>query len=152
MAKLFLKVVSWQSLTHGGRALVASDKKSDAALRRLEFGDIVVADVRRPRNPKHNAKFWVLMQTVWESTEVQDRYASPRALAKAIELALGYFDTIKLPDGTVGYAIHSLNFESMPQDEFSEFYKQAIDVIVTQLTPHLNREDLEKRVMELVNG
>ena len=132
--------------------LIGSDKRSAEALQKIPVGDIVVADVRRPRNPKHNAKFWVLMQTVWESTEVQDRYASPRALAKAIELALGYFDTIQLPDGKVGFAIHSLSFESMSQQEFAEFYSQAIDVIVQQITPHLNREDLERRVMELVNG
>ena len=130
--------------------LMPSDSKSVEHLLKWEVGDIVVADVRRPRNPKHNAKFWVLMQTVWESTEIQDKYASPRALAKAIELALGYFDSIELPDGTRGYAIHSLNFESMSQDQFAEFYSQAVDVIVTQLVPHLNREDLERRVMELV--
>lgn len=145
MAKLFFRVCSkgldvWLS---------PSDDRSFAHINKW-IGDIVVADVRRPRNPKHNAKFWVLMQTVWESTEAQDRYASPRALAKAIELALGYFDTIKLPDGTVGFAIHSLNFESMSQDEFSEFYRQAVDVIVEQIVPGLNREDLERRVLEMV--
>lgn len=146
MAKLFFRIAG----IGAAPALFPSDKRSIEALQKWEMGDIVVADVRRPRNPKHNAKFWVLMQTVWESTEVQDRYANPRALAKAIELALGYFDTVKLPDGTVGYAIHSLNFESMAQDEFANFYSQAIDVIVTQLVPNLNREDLERQVMEMI--
>lgn len=150
MAKMFFRVVNQDIGLTADVKLMPSDNRTEDALKKFEHGDIVVADVRRPRNPRHNAKFWVLMQTVWESTEIQDRYASPRALAKAIELALGYFDTIKLPDGTVGYAIHSLNFESMGQDEFSTFYSQAIDVIVQQLVPHLNREDLEKRVMDLV--
>ena len=126
--------------------LTASDSRSLDRLSKFRQGDIVTADIRRPRNPKHNAKFWVLMDTVWQSTEIQDRYASPRALAKAIELALGYFDTIELPDGTRGQAIHSLNFESMSQDDFSEFYQQAIDVIVEQLVPHLNRDDLAREV------
>ena len=60
------------------------------------------------------------------------------------------YDTIQLPDGKVGFAIHSLSFENMSQQEFAEFYSQAIDVIVQQIVPSLNREDLERRVLELV--
>lgn len=145
MAKLFFKIIEKGATP----VLGPSDGRSLEALKKWEIGDIVVADVRRPRNPRHNAKFWVLMQTVWESTEVQDRYASPRALAKAIELALGYFDTVKLPDGTVGYAIHSLNFESMSQEDFISFYDQAIEVICSQLIPHVDEDDIRKEVERL---
>jgi hypothetical protein len=130
--------------------LSPADSLAKAELSKMKDGDLVMVRVHRARNPKHSAKFWTLVNTVWEATDIQDRYASPRALAKAIELALGHFDTIKLPDGTVGYDIHSLSFASMSQDDFSDFYSKAVEVVRT-LVPHLKREDLERRVMELTN-
>ena len=148
MAKIFLRV---QEASPGGsRYLYPTHVRGHDQLAKYKLNDIVTAEVRRPRNERHHRLFWALISTVWESTAIQDRYASPHALAKAIELALGYFDTIKLPDGKIGYSIHSLRFESMDQAKFEEFYSRAVDVIVTQLVPHLNREDLIREVEEMV--
>jgi hypothetical protein len=151
MPKAFWKVVGHSEIPPGVKALVPSDGQTREMMRRFVPSDIISTSApSKPRNPKHSAKFWKLMHVVWESTAVQDRYASPRALAKAIEVVLGHFDAIKLPDGRVITDIHSLSFDSMNQERFAEFYSGAIDMIVTEIIPHINREDLEREVERMI--
>ena len=146
MAKLFFRVAANEYC----QWLEPSDRASEEFMSyKVKEGDILSATIRRPRNPKHHAKWWALLSLIHESTEVQDRYPSVENLNDAIKLALGYCDQIILPDGKCALKVKSIAFESMDQTAFEDFYSRAVDVIVTQLVPHLNREDLERQVLEM---
>ncbi len=130
----------------GAKCLMPSDKATHDAISKFQHNDIVVATVKRPRNPRHHAKLFAMLQIVWEGTAVQDKYPNKENLLDALKLALGYCEPVRLPNGECAMKVKSIAFESMDQAAFEKFYDAAVDVILTQLVPHLNREDLAREV------
>ncbi len=137
----------------GGRTklLAPTDKASEAVLDGYKAGDIVRVQISKPRNPKHHAKYWALLNLVHEGTAVQDLYATTDKLHQAIKGALGYYSEVKLPDGTVFKVVDSIAYESMDQQAFEEFYGKVLDLITTQIVPNLDREDLVREVESMVS-
>ncbi len=129
-----------------GKFLVASDSASQGVLDGYKAGDVVRVQVSKPRNPKHHAKYWAMLKIVHEGTAVQDLYPTTDKLHQAIKGALGYYSEVRLPDGKVFQVVDSIAFEAMAQDEFEVFYDKAVDLIVSQVVPNLDREDLAREV------
>ena len=130
--------------------LRASDDAARRILDNYEAGDVIRVQVSKPRNPRHHAKYWAMLKLIHEGTAVQDLYPNTDKLHQAIKGALGYFSEVKLPDGKVFQVVDSIAFESMDQHAFEEFYQKAVDLIVSQVVPNLDRDDLERQVMEMV--
>ena len=126
--------------------LVGSDRHSVAALEKFKDGEIVRAEIKRPRHPKHHRKYWALINLVHGSTAVSDIYATPEKLHQAIKGLLGHWEPIQLPTGEIYKVLKSTDFAAMDQTAFEDFYARAVDVIVTQIVPHLDREDLAREV------
>ncbi len=137
----------------GGRTklLMPSDEASQAILDGCKPGDVVRIQVSKPRHPGHHRKYWAMLKIVHEGTAVQDLYPTTDKLHQAIKGALGYFNEVKLPDGKVFQVVDSIAFESMDQHAFEEFYGKAVDLIVSQVVPNLNREDLAREVESMVS-
>ncbi|MGI9490453.1 MAG: DUF1367 family protein [Geminicoccaceae bacterium] len=150
MTKLFLRVIRVPTLPRAGKALLATDRKSEEFLNALEPSDIVTATVRKPRWPKHHRKYWVMLGLVHESSAVSDLYPTTQHLHDAIKGALGYWSEIRLPDGSTYKKVDSIAFESMDQTAFEEFYGKAVDLITTQIVPNLDREDLAREVEGMI--
>ena len=149
MTKMFLRVHAPSGADVG---FYPSDKHSFEAAERYKHGDIVRAIINRPRNPRHHAKLFAMLNLVWESTAVQDRYPKVENLLDALKHAMGHVETFRTVSGDVLTKPKSIAFESMDQAAFEEFYNQAVEIIATRLVPHLDREDLEKQVMEIIDG
>ena len=144
MTKLFLKVFCAGNQRE--KWLMASDRRSTEELLKFKDGDIVSAVIKRPRNPKHHRKLFAMLQIVWESSAVQDRYPKLENLLDAIKDATGHVETFRKVNGEVLTKPKSINFESMDQAAFEEFYAQAVEIIVQYIVPHLNRDDLAREV------
>ncbi len=138
----------------GGRTklLMPSDDASQAVLDGCKPGDVVRIQVSKPRHPKHHRKYWAMLKIVHEGTAVQDLYPTTDKLHQAIKGALGYYSEVRLPDGKVFQVVDSIAFESLDQIAFQEFYDKAVNLIVTQVLPNLDRDDLEREVLEMING
>lgn len=151
MTKLFLRV-HCQAPGLGERhiVLVPSDRRTSEELRRYADNDIVRAVINRPRNPRHHAKLFAMLNLVWESTAVQDKYPKVENLLDALKDATGHVEMFRKVDGEMLTKPKSINFESMDQAAFEEFYNQAVEIIATRIVPHLDREDLERQVMEMI--
>jgi hypothetical protein len=91
-----------------------------------------------------------MLQIVWESTVIQDRYPKVDNLLDALKLAMGHCEPVTLPDGTTAMKVKSIAFESMDQAAFEEFYNQAVEIIATRLVPHLDREELKREVERMI--
>lgn len=153
MTKVFLKmshVGENEALVGPALCLRASDQSSQEVLGKIKDGDIVRAVINRPRNPKHHAKLFAMLNLVWESTAVQDRYPKVENLLDALKHAMGHVETFQTVSGEILTKPKSIAFESMDQAAFEEFYNQAVEIIVTRIVPHLDREDLEKQVLEMI--
>lgn len=149
MTKLFLRAAVG---TNGHvNCLVPSDQQSQGYFHgTLRKGDIVAATIRRPRNVKHHRKLFALLSLVWENTSLQDRFPTKDNLLDALKHELGYVETFATVNGDILFKPKSIAFESMAQDKFEEFYDAAVEIIVTQLVPGLNRRDLERQVEEMI--
>ena len=146
MTKIFLRV----GYIGERPSLAAYDMAALEVMQKWKIGDVVAATVRRPRSIQHHRKLFAMLNLVWEGSAIQDTYPSVDCLLDALKHAMGHVETFRSIHGDVLMKPKSISFESMPQDEFNRFYDQAVEIIIQRLVPHLNREDLEARVMEMV--
>lgn len=130
-------------------ALVPADRGSEEALAKIPQGETVRATVTRPRNVDHHRKWWALLQAVYPH---QDTYATINAFHAAIKVALGYGETVKLPDGRAILIPGSISFAAMDQGEFEQFYERAVELILTRILPGVDRPELDAQVMDILDG
>lgn len=70
----------------------------------------------------------------------------------AIKVALGYGETVKLPDGRAILIPGSISFAAMDQGEFEQFYERAVELILTRILPGVDRPELDAQVMDILDG
>ena len=121
------------------------DEAGRDAIMRIKAGDVVRAEVSRPRNLQHHKKWWALVSLIYQN---QSRYKSPEALNDAIKVYVGHCEVVALQNGKVMHVPKSIAFHAMDQFEFEEFYDRAIDMICQEIIPRLNKEDLKRELLE----
>jgi hypothetical protein len=55
-----------------------------------------------------------------------------------------------MPDGQMIPVAHSISFTSMDQDQFSRFYNQVVDLVLTHFLAGIERTELEKEIFQLI--
>lgn len=126
--------------------LEAADPISAESLEAIPHGTCISATLRRSRNVKHHRKFFAMLNAVYES---QNRYPTVSHLLAVIKIMTGHYDVFPVR-GKETFFVKSINFNSMDQAEFESFYNHAVDIIVKEIIPGLDKKDLENRVMELL--
>jgi Protein of unknown function (DUF1367) len=129
--------------------LVPADSLSADAIATIREKEYVTAVIRRPRNPGHHRKLWALLTVVFEA---QSAFATTYDLLNAIKIATGLFDTGKTVDGIPWVSPGSIAFASMDQTRFEEWYRKAVDVILTKIIPNTQKADLEQQVHAILAG
>lgn len=130
-------------------ALRPVDAAGEQALADIPQGELVRVTIRRPRNVLHHRKWFALLNVIFPH---QSLYPTQETLLAAIKVALGYGDTVKLPDGRTIIVPGSISFAKMDQTAFTSFYDRAVNLIVTKIIPGVGREDLEREVNEILDG
>lgn len=131
-----------------GAKLEPVDDAGRDALSRIAAGNVVRAEITRPRNLAHHRKYWALISLIYQN---QTRYQSPEELNDAIKVHVGHASVMVLRDGTEVRVPKSIAFHAMNQDEFDSFYSRVIDCVVSEIIPGLNRGDLERELMEFAS-
>ena len=119
-------------------------------MRKLGQGEVVMIEMKRPRNVKHHRMFWALMSLVWENMD-SARYPTVDDLVSAIKIAAGHRTRIELPNGEIGFIPGSIAFHKMDQAAFSDFYDRVCDLIAKHFLPGVSSADL-KREVEIMIG
>jgi len=130
-------------------ALRPVDAVGEALLAEIPQGELVRVTIRRPRNVQHHRLFFALIATIFPH---QDLYPTEEMLLAAIKVALGYGDSVKLPDGRTIIVPSSISFAKMDQKAFSEFYDRALALILTKILPNVDKADLEREVNDILAG
>jgi hypothetical protein len=112
-------------------------------------GDLVMVEVKRPRNIQHHRLYWALVTLVWQN---QERYPTAEDLHEAIKISVGLRTTIQLPNGEVGYIPGSIAFHKMDQTEFSAFYDRVCDVVAKYFLPGVTSEELKREVQTMIGA
>lgn len=139
------------------RGLRGATTQDDTAFqkfkRRLETmrtGTWLRIEAAVPRNGKHHRKFIALLQLITENSEVYDTTA--KALV-AVKLVVGHFEPHIDPEtGELHKVPLSIAYESMQQDEFDLFYKDAIDGICRFILPQLDEATAERLLEQIILG
>ena len=124
------------------------DKAALAFHQATKAGDLVMVETKKARNPKHHRKMWALITKVHETLpdEITHVYPTPEKLMIGIKLALGYCETMILPDDTVVTIPKSIAFANMDQESFDKLYQQAMRLISQRLLPGIDNAELEAEI------
>lgn len=136
-------------LMRDGDRLVACDPISHESICSIKKGEQLFVTIKRARNLKHLRKLFALLKVVFEA---QDMYATTPELLNALKLATGLFDYGKTVEGIPFCVPKSINFASMDQASFEQWYEKVVAVILTKILPNVNKYDLEEQVMSILNG
>lgn len=132
-------------------SLRPADVGGEDALRKIGQGELVMVEVKRPRNVRHHRKYWALVTLVWENIDT-DRYPTAEDLHAAIKIAAGLRTPIQLPDGTMGYIPGSIAFHKMSQDDFSAFFEKVCDLVCKHFLPGVTNEELRAEIENIVGA
>lgn len=111
-----------------------------------KIGDVLRAEISKPRNIKFHRKAFALLKMVLPHTN----YPSTDALRDALTVGAGFVETVINPmTGEVGWKPKSWAFSNMGEEEFSELYNRMIDVAL-KLVPGSSRPDWEEAVDNIV--
>lgn len=137
-------------LIRQGKGLVACDPISHENLASIAQGEQVVATIRRARNPKHHRKMFALLNEVYKN---QDFYATLEGMLDDIKIAVGHCRKEPSKTAPGGYRMvpKSISFANMGQTAFEQFYNKAVEFILSDVLPGMEKDDLERRVLEIID-
>lgn len=103
--------------------------------------------IKRARSYRQHKFFFALLQKICENN---DTYKTPEQLLIFLKVRLGYVEQVAFHDETVWWTTKSISFGTMGQDEFQKFFNASLDVIVAEIIPGLDREDIIREVENMV--
>lgn len=118
--------------------LVPADDAAAEAIGKIPIGEAVLIQTKRGRSLQQHRLFWGLLSYVAEASE----WETAERLLVAIKVRLGRYDLVKMPNGKCVPAPHSISFSAMKQDEFADFFNQAVDVICQDVLPSMDSAQL----------
>lgn len=127
------------------------DDAGEEALSKIAQGDLVMVEVKRPRNIKFHRMYWALVTIVWQQLD-EYRYPTADDLHAAIKIAAGLRTRIVLPDGTIGFIPGSIAFNKMSQDDFSAFFDRVCNLIAKHFLPGVTDAELRAEVETLIGA
>ena len=108
-------------------------------------GDIIEVDVVRPRSQQHHKLFFAMLKIVSDNMG----NCSVENLLDIIKLGTGHTNILELPNGVL-YAIpKSISFSAMDQDTFSAFFTKAVDYVIAEILPGIDRDALTYEIYSM---
>lgn len=136
----------WFLKTVDGLLRPSSDDDTEK-LKRFRAGDVIRAEVVRPRNGQHHRKAMALLKLVFEN---QERYETFEDLLVEFKLRTGHYQEHLTVKGKVVYIPKSIAFANMDQDEFSEWYGKAISCALKYFLPTMSRMELDEAIERIL--
>jgi hypothetical protein len=135
-------------LVREGTKLAAAEPWSLEAIEALAHGEQVIATIRRARNPQHHKKLFALLRLVVDNV---DGWLDEEDLLDDIKHAMGY---CRHPEGRRRSTCRprSISFANMGQGRFEKFYTLAGEIILRDILPGVDSDDLERQVLEMVGS
>jgi hypothetical protein len=140
-------------LTRTATGLVAHDDEARDALRKLKIGQVVRADIIRPRNVQYHRRFFGMLNVVWQCC---GDWKDSEELLRELKFRAGLVDKQKVIDRATGEVLaeivtpRSIAFHNMDEDEFRAFVETAIRVICEEMVPGLESSVLREEVLRAV--
>ena len=102
----------------------------------------------RPRNIRFHCKLFAMLKIILTN---QEHYQTTAELLNVCKLRIGHVDIVQTPQGEERWP-KSISFASMDETEFSVFYDRAVDWVLSEVIPGLQRQHLDGEVEAAVIG
>jgi hypothetical protein len=140
-----------------GGALVPVDPQAAEYIAKLKIGAGVTATVKRHRNPRFHRKFMALLNLAFDAWEpVEATYKGQRVgknfdqFRRDITILAGHYEMAVNLKGETRLTAKSISFANMDEDEFSELYNAACNVILQRILTNYTRDDLDAVIDRLM--
>ena len=115
-------------------------------LSHIPVGAIVSTRPKRPRRIRRHRWWWALLNRVADSHPF---YSRAEQVLTHLKMRTGWVDATTLVNGEdvqVIYTPRSISFDAMDETEFAQFIDRALDVVVHELLPGVDREELRREI------
>lgn len=119
----------------------AYDRDADL-LRDIPVGAVVSTVPKRPRNPRRLRWWWALLHKVAESHPF---YSRAEQVALHLKYRTGHVEPVVIVKGDAvetHLVPQSIAYDAMTESEFRAFVDRALDVVVAELLPGIERDEL----------
>lgn len=103
--------------------LSADSAHDEAQLETLYPGDVVMAEIKRSRNPAFHRKAFAMLQELFSN---QEHFEDFDKFREWLQIKAGVAETSVWPDGSIHVSAKSLSFENMDDLEFERVYQALI--------------------------
>ncbi len=111
-------------------------------------GSLVKVTWTRPRNIHFHNKFFAMLGIVLKN---QEHYQSMDELLGVCKIRIGHVTVVSTGYGTEKWP-KSISFAAMDETEFSKFYDRAVDWVLREVIPGLQRQHLDAEVEDQLIG
>lgn len=142
-------------LRRANGCLVADSPEDAEHLSKFKFGEVIRAEVTRPRNYRFHRKFFALLNhaySCWEQEDVDTKHGkalkSFDRFRKDLTILAGYYEQEVRLDGSIRTEAKSISFAEMDEEEFGKLYDAMISVILKHVLTNYTRDDIDRVVDE----
>lgn len=127
--------------------LVGADDEAREEVRRIGRGQVVLATVRLPRNPRLHRKFFSMIGFAydhWDPPQYPGVALDRDSFRKQLVIAAGFGKAVATLDGKdVRMEAPSLAFDAMDELEFQRVYEGCVEVLSRGYLPGITPELME---------
>ncbi len=123
-------------------ALRPTDDSGVEAMRKIGEGELVKVTWTRPRNIHFHNKFFAMLGIVLKN---QEHYKSMNELLGVCKICISHVTVVETRHGFVRLP-KSISFAKMDETEFSQFYDEAVNWVLSEVIPGLQRQHLDAEV------
>lgn len=91
-----------------------------AAIKRLEFGELLSFSYKVPRSPKFHRLHFVMLAALFDA---QDQFTDEYQFRKWSEVGAGHADYVPGPTGKMVALARSIDYESLDDEEFADVHE-----------------------------
>ena len=136
--------------------LAPGDEGAAKRVNKLAAGEVVLAEIRRPRNLAFHRKMFKLFTLAFNNWEPPPTFMGVAIARKSFEtfreeltIAAGHYHIDLSLDGTPRLRAKSLKFDRMNEEEFREVYEGVVAVLTTGILKGMTKEAAQ-RLSDLV--
>ena len=135
------------SFRRGLSGLNPFGEEAEKLFRSMKIGDVVMVEIRRPRNPMQHRLYWQLCRTVAMN---HDTLQNEEQVHQVIKILTGHTDIVRVGDQLIQVP-RSIAFDKMDQKEFDQFFERAKDVVVSELLPGVGLRELQDEILRMAS-
>lgn len=105
-------------------------------------------EVKEPRNYRFHKKFFALVNLCFENLpeRYDSVYPTPQTLLNELKFQVGHCDEHRTLGGKITYIPKSINFASMDQFQFEEFYDSVLNVILKYFMAGVEKQHIAEMI------